>query len=227
MAETLLVLGGSGFIGREICRRAIADGHTVISVSRSGRPNTDARWTDDVQWVTADVFAPNEWREHLSDATAVVHSIAYISADPRSDAQFERINGDSAIIAAAEAVLEGIETFVFLSAAFEPPIIPEAYLAAKRRAERAICGLDCRLVVLRPGPVYGSGGHGPPGTNAAMRLIDGVSSVDDDGCQLGDARPLSVESVAATAVRAVSDETLSGIIDVETMRRSGSRGSVS
>lgn len=223
MAETLLVLGGSGFIGQAICRRAIADGHAVISISRSGRPDTDARWASNVRWVTADVFSPDEWREYLSDATAVVHSIAYISADPRSDAQFERINGDSAIIAAMEAVIQNVETFVFLSAAFEPPVIPAAYLAAKRRAERAIAGLDCRLVVLRPGPVYGSGGHGPPGTNAMLQLIDSVSSADDY-CQLGDAHPLSVESVAATAVRAVSDETCSGAIDVETMRRSGTRG---
>ena len=34
----LLVVGGSGFIGRELCRRAVAAGHEVRSVSRGGRP---------------------------------------------------------------------------------------------------------------------------------------------------------------------------------------------
>lgn len=49
----LLITGGNGFIGRRVCERAVADGHDVTSVARSGAPETERRepWTDAVEWV--------------------------------------------------------------------------------------------------------------------------------------------------------------------------------
>jgi uncharacterized protein YbjT (DUF2867 family) len=48
MSRTLLVLGGTGFIGREVVREAVAAGHTVRALARSddsaaggGRPRAE------------------------------------------------------------------------------------------------------------------------------------------------------------------------------------------
>ena len=40
--KKVLVLGGSGFVGRALCDELLADGYSVIAVSRRGRPSTGA-----------------------------------------------------------------------------------------------------------------------------------------------------------------------------------------
>jgi len=199
----LLVVGGSGFIGRAVCRRAIAAGHEVRSVSRGGRPETVERpgsWRESVEWTSADLFSPHTWRDRLRGVDAVVHSVGIAHEKPREGVTFERLNGDSAIITALEAERAGVDTYVFLSSAVNYPTARRAYLRSKRRAERAIENLNLETVVLRPGPVYGPGQpHFPRPLNTLCRLVDDISPLAE---RLGDTRPVSVDQTAQTVVDA-------------------------
>jgi len=213
---TLLVVGGSGFIGREICRLAVRDGHEVRSVSRSGRPAIDAPWADAVSWTSADLFRPNVWRDRLDDVDAVVHSVGVIAETPTAGVTFERVNGDSAVLTALEAERAGVDTYVFLSSSVKPPGVRNAYLTAKRRAEAAIDDLDFDHVTLRPGPVYGSGQpHFSPLVNAGLRVVDALPVIAD---RLGESRPLPVDTVASAAYRTALDPDES-LLDVDDIRR--------
>lgn len=215
---TLLVIGGSGFIGREVCRLAVRDGHDVRSLSRSGRPATDAPWVDAVSWTSADLFRPDAWRGRLDGVDAVVHSVGIIEESPEDGVTFERLNGDSAVITALESERAGVETFVFLSSAVKPLGVRSAYLTAKRRAEAAIADLDIDPVTLRPGPVYGADQpHFSSPVNAGFRLVDAVSPLAD---RLGESRPLSVDVVARAAYRSAFDPG-EPLLDVADIRRVG------
>lgn len=214
---TLLVVGGSGFIGREVCRLAVRDGHDVRSVSRGGRPAIDAPWADAVSWTSADLFRPDAWRSRLDGADAVVHAVGAITESPTEGKTFERVNGDAAILAALEAERAGAEAFVFLSASVKPPGVRNAYLTAKRRAETAIAGLDLKAVTLRPGPVYGSrDAPGPRAVDGLFRLVASVPPIAD---RLGERRPLAVETVARAAYRTAldPDESLLDVADIRAL----------
>ena len=216
--STLLVVGGSGFIGREICRLAVRDDREVRSVSRSGRPTTDALWADAVSWTSADLFRPDAWRDRLDGVDAVVHAVGTTDETPAAGVTFERLNGDSAIITGLEAERAGVETYVFLSAAVAPPRTRHAYVTAKRRAEAAIADLAFEQVTLRPGPVYGIDRLGGSRfVNAGLRLADSVAPIAD---RLGESRPLPVETVARAAYRAAIDPGAS-LLDVEDIRQLG------
>lgn len=52
---TVIVVGASGKIGREVARLAVAYGANVIGVTRHGEPPNDEPWTHGVQWVALDV----------------------------------------------------------------------------------------------------------------------------------------------------------------------------
>src|SRR5271155_1227824 len=55
-ASTCVVLGGSGFLGQRLCRKLVASGFKVRSVSRTGRPRGEAQpWWSHVNWISADV----------------------------------------------------------------------------------------------------------------------------------------------------------------------------
>lgn len=210
----LVVPGGNGFIGSEICRVAVQNGHEVAAFGRTGRPGlTPARhpWVQDVEWRAADVFAPDTWRDLLTGADAVVHCIATIREDPARNETFGRMNATSALLAAEEAAAEDVNGFVFLSVRDTPPFVPHAFLDAKRRAEREIPEQfpALRTVSLRPNLVYGPRRRGSA-TLAALfeRMPAGVAG---EYASL-EGRPLPVELVAAAAVHAATTTTLEGTL---------------
>lgn len=209
----LLVTGGNGFIGRRVCERAVADGHEVTSVARSGPPAREHRgsWTDAVEWVAADVFAPHEWRDRLATVDGLVHSVGIIDEAPEAGATFERVNGDSALVAALEADRAGVDRVVYVSSSTTPPLVREAYLTARRRAEAAIADLDPTVVVPRFGPVYGP--DQPHFPTVANRLFAAVGRFEPVARLLGADRPLSVEQAAATTYRlATMGDPPSGVV---------------
>lgn len=214
----ILVTGGNGFIGREVCRRAAEAGHEVVSVARSGRPEVRAGWAERVAWVAADALEPAAWREHLAGCGAVVHCIGIVREQPARGVTFERINGESARVAAREAARQGAEAFVFLSASARPPFLREAYLSAKRGAEEEILRLPLRPVVLRPGLVYGTGRL--PSLAAALGVGIGAM-VPVLGRAARESRPLAVETVARAALRAATDPSIRGVQDVDAIERLG------
>jgi NADH dehydrogenase len=192
----LLVTGGNGFIGRRVCKRAVDAGHTVTSVARSGPPDADTGpWTADVTWVSADVFAPQEWRTHLADVDCLIHSIGTLSESPDAGVTLERLNGDSAIVATLEAERAGVDRVVYVSSSTKPPLVREAYITARRRAEAAIADLAPETVVPRFGPVYGPDQpHFPSLLNRAFAALGRFEPV---ASRLGEDRPFHVDRAAA------------------------------
>lgn len=212
----LVVLGGNGFIGSDICRVAVQNGHEVAALGRTGRPAlTPARhpWTQEVTWRAADVFEPDTWRDLLDGADAVVHSIATIQEDPDRGVTFDRVNAESVLIAADEAAEAGVEAFVFLSVRDKPPVVSHDFLAAKRRAERTLHEQysELRTVSLRPNLVYGPRKTGTPTLAAVLNQLAGAFPHPYASTE---GRSLPVEFVAAAAVQAAVTPTMSGTLTI-------------
>ena len=212
----LVVPGGNGFIGTEICRVAVQNGHDVAAFSRTGRPAlTPARhpWMQEVEWRAADIFAPDTWRDLLDGADALVHSIATIREAPDRNITFDRVNADSVLVAADEAVDAGLSAFVFLSVRDKPPVVPYSFLSSKRRAERALHEEypSLRTVSLRPNLVYGAR---QPGTSTLAAVLNQLQSAPPHPYATEDGHPLPVEYVAAAAVQAAVTSTMEGRLTI-------------
>jgi len=212
----LVVPGGNGFIGTEICRVAVQNGHEVAAFGRTGRPAltpAEHPWTQEVHWRAADVFAPDTWRDLLDGAHAVIHSIATIQENPDRGITFDRVNAESVLLAADEAVETGVDAFVFLSVRDKPPLVSHDFLAAKRRAERALHEqyVDLRTVSLRPNLVYGPR---KTGTSTLAAVLNALTGSGPHPYASGAGRPLPVEFVAAAAVQSAVTDTMNGILTV-------------
>jgi uncharacterized protein YbjT (DUF2867 family) len=201
MADKLVVLGGTGFIGSAMCRIAASEGHEVVSVSRSGRPRYEADWMDRVRWVQGNVLQPETWRDHLAGATAVVHSVAILREKEDEGLTYQRINTDSVEMTAWEAEQAGVERFVFLSVHGHPPFLPDRFLETKRLGEQALHHSQIRAMILRPYLVYG------PGRPATLPfgLVHRMRSTIPFLAAPAETQPLRVEQVATVAVRAATD----------------------
>ena len=210
----LLVVGGNGFIGAEICKVALGRGDEVVSVTRSGAPKEDAPWTEEVTWVAADVFALEGWRAHLEGCDAVIHSLGIRKERPEQGVTFKRLNGDSVIIAAQEAERASVGAFVFISAATTPPTFSPAYLEAKRRAERAILKRAGRTVILRPALVYGAARPLTVLVGKALEVAQRSPGMSREN------RPMSTHTLARAAVQATGEaEGILGVSAIESLSK--------
>ncbi|KAJ6502494.1 NAD-binding protein [Mycena sanguinolenta] len=82
----LVVVGGNGFIGSAVCRRALAQGFRVTSISSSGRPYRTPKghtpaWAAHVDWRTGDALDPASYAQTLDGTSAVVHTLGTLLED--------------------------------------------------------------------------------------------------------------------------------------------------
>eukprot|EP00238_Polyblepharides_amylifera_P008831 CAMPEP_0196579260 /NCGR_PEP_ID=MMETSP1081-20130531/19813_1 /TAXON_ID=36882 /ORGANISM="Pyramimonas amylifera, Strain CCMP720" /LENGTH=263 /DNA_ID=CAMNT_0041898777 /DNA_START=266 /DNA_END=1057 /DNA_ORIENTATION=- len=230
----VVVLGGNGFVGSAICKEATQQGLSVVSINRSGAPAISDEWVDNVEWVAADVFNSESWAYTLPGAAVVISCIGGFG----TVGDMERICGDATIAAVEAAVEAGVPRFVFVSVHEYniPEKVKEAsgYFSGKKRAETAVLSsFPTSGTVLRPGFIYGERLVPKLGVKIPLSVVgeplqkflenDTVKTLSNalSGLPASDlvfAPPVSVEAVAAAALKCLSDPGMVGIIDIKAIQ---------
>lgn len=181
LRETVLITGGTGFVGQALIRRLLHDGrHHVRASVRSDSPDLP----DGAEVVrTGAIDADTDWHEALEGVSIVVHTAAFTHAGTHLPADAKRalraVNVDGTSNLANQAAASGVRRFVFLSSikvhgehstygrpftADEPPYPESPYGVSKWEAERALIDnarqTGMEWVVVRPPLVYGPKGKG-------------------------------------------------------------------
>jgi nucleoside-diphosphate-sugar epimerase len=185
----VLVTGASGFVGRVLVRRLVADGRPVRAAVRSG---TAPLLPGVERAVVGDIGPDTDWSTALTGATAIVHLAARVhvlreqSADPL--AAFRTVNASGTRTLAVAARAAGVRRLVYVSTigvhgvktngrAFDEssPFAPESlYAQSKLEGEQvlqeALAGSRTEWVVLRPPLVYGA--DAPGNFGRLVRLVE-------------------------------------------------------
>ncbi len=151
----VVVFGGNGFVGSNVCKALVGMGIKVAAINRSGAPREKEDWMSGVDYISADVFEPQTWRTVLHGAVGVVAAIGAFG-----NYEFmKKVNGDANILVAEEAAAIGVERMVFVSASFPPfpASVPlRGYIEGKEAAERAVRdNFPSTHIILKPSVIYG------------------------------------------------------------------------
>jgi len=189
----VLVVGGSGFIGREVVRQLVAAGHRPRVLARGTRGAMPG-----VEAVTGSVLEPEGLDAACAGCEAVVY-LAGIIAEV-GDQTYERIHVDGTVHMLAAARAAGIRRWVHMSALGSRPGAPSRYHRTKWAGEERVRASALDATILRPSLVFGPG-DGFLNLFARIARWSPVMPLIGGGTM--EFQPIAVEEVARCFVAAV------------------------
>ena len=117
--KTLIVVGGTGFVGTIMCREGILNGFNVISISRGGqKPHwlNDHQWANEVSWCKGDAFKPNSIEPYFTKKDYSVYGvISCVGGFHYSQKVMEQKCGDCNVNICKLSKKYGVKRFLFVS----------------------------------------------------------------------------------------------------------------
>ena len=155
MTSRILILGGTGFVGRALCE-ALARQHPqarlVVPTRRAEHarhlqslPTVDVRVSDVHQDAALDTL--------LEPGSAVVNLVAILHGD---EAAFERVHVALPERLARACQRRGVRRLVHVSALGAAADAPSRYLRSKARGEAVLQAAGLDLTLLRPSVIFGA-----------------------------------------------------------------------
>jgi uncharacterized protein YbjT (DUF2867 family) len=155
---TVVVFGGSGFLGRRLVRRLAGDGSNVRVAVRHPAPARsvlEAAGLDRVAVQRADVSDQTSVAAVVAGAEAVVNAVsAYVE---RGGATFEAVHVRGAETVAQESAAAGVARLVLVSGIGADSGSRSPYIRARGRGELAVQRAFPSATIVRPSAMFGPG----------------------------------------------------------------------
>jgi NADH dehydrogenase len=151
----VVVLGGTGFIGRAFAWRCAAHGLSIkLTVpTRSLAHGSELRQLPGMDLVLGDVHDDAALARLLAGADAVINLVGILHG---SAADFDRVHGELPRRVGRAARDAGVAHVVHISALGADAAAPSHYLRSKAAGEAALSDAGVPLTVLRPSVVFGA-----------------------------------------------------------------------
>lgn len=198
MLQRILVMGGTGFVGRAVCERLVersGGGSALVRVpTRRLRHGDAVRTLPTVELVQADVHDEAQLAKLVAGMDAVVQLVAVLHG---SQAVFQRVHVELPRTLARVCAAQGVKRVVHVSALGVAPDAPSMYLRSKTEGEQVLRGAGLDLTVLRPSVIFGAEDKF---LNTFARLAAIAPVLPLAGADSARFQPVWVEDVAAAIV---------------------------
>lgn len=205
---TVCVFGGTGFLGRRLVQRLVADGGTVrVAVRHPNRVRSALRATapDRVTAVRADVRDQASVVAAVAGVEAVVNAVsAYVE---KGGVTFDAVHVRGAETVAREAAAAGIARLLLVSGIGADAHSRSPYIRARGRGEAAVRQAFPGATIIRPGVMFGPGDALFGGLAELGRSLPVVPLIGGGRTHL---QPAYVADVAEAIVRILADPGTAG-----------------
>lgn len=151
---TVLVTGGTGFVGRHLVRRLVELGYQVRVLTR-GAGRGRSLPSDRCTIVEGNPLDSEVCRRATRGTDAVIHLIGILSE--RQGASYREAHVQTTRLLLAAAKESGVRRWLHMSALGARPYAPSRYHQTKWTAEELVRSSDLHWTIFRPSVIYGPG----------------------------------------------------------------------
>jgi uncharacterized protein YbjT (DUF2867 family) len=199
----ILITGATGYIGRHLVTRLVADGERPRCLVRNTDRAAGILPSDAVELIQGDTTQPDSLAKALEGVDTIVHT-AFITADHKQSAgnhyQETNVQGTMNLVKAAQAA--GVKRIIEVSGLGTKPDKAGSYMQGRYLAEKAVkeSGLD--WTIIQPSVLFGKdapfikGLAGLIRTSPVMPLIGGGKMLF---------QPIFVEDVVTVICKVLAD----------------------
>ena len=149
----VLVLGGSGFVGRHVCEQLTRLGWQITVPTRRAVNAASVQSLPGLTVIEASVHQDADLARLMPGHDAVVNLVAVLHG---SEERFENVHVDLPGKIASAMKKAGVQRLVHISALGADPQGPSMYQRSKARGETVLHNAGLQLTVLRPSVIFGA-----------------------------------------------------------------------
>jgi NADH dehydrogenase len=151
--ETILVIGGSGFVGRHLVSHLVSDGYRIVVPTRRRDNARSLFLLPTVDVVEADAADAQTLARLVRGAAAVVNLVGIINET--GGETFVRAHVEFARNVVAACKTAGVRRLLHMSALNADPDGPSQYLRSKGEAEAIVAASGLSWTIFRPSVIFG------------------------------------------------------------------------
>lgn len=155
MTRRVLVLGGTGFVGRHIVANLVTAGHQVVVPTRSRERGKHLILLPTVDLVERDIHDPRRLSELVGEADTVINLVGILHETGR--ATFARTHVELTRSVIDACLHAGVRRLLHMSALGAAEDAPSRYLRSKGEAQALVEASPLNWTVFRPSVIFGRG----------------------------------------------------------------------
>jgi uncharacterized protein YbjT (DUF2867 family) len=210
-AQSVCVLGGSGFVGTHLVAALARDGWRITVPTRDPARARHLATIPTVRLVAADVHDAAALASLCAGQHAVVNFVGILNERGRSGAGFHRVHVELVRKLVEACRRQRVDRLLHVSALnADADHGPSHYLRSKGRGERVVrdeSGPDLRWTVFRPAVIFGPGDGFVNRFARLLRVIPLALPLARPGARFA---PVWIGDVVAAMIRALGDEATAG-----------------
>ena len=197
----IVILGGTGFVGRCLTARLCALGHEVTIITRRRERHRDLLVLPTAQVIEGDAHNPMLLRREFQEKDTVINLVGILNEAGHDGQGFERAHAElpaKVIVACRES---GVRRVLHMSALKASESAPSHYLRSKARGEaRVLAATDLQVTSFRPSVIFGPHDRFTRRFAGLLRLMPFVFPL---ACPNARFQPVFVEDVAQAFINAL------------------------
>jgi uncharacterized protein YbjT (DUF2867 family) len=196
--KPVIVAGGTGYLGRPLIEKLVAQGVPVTAIAR---PESLGRVPSGCSVIPGSVLDSQAWAGMVPGSSTFVHLVGTPHPAPWKGAQFRSVDLASLEQSLMAARHAEAEHFVFVSVAHPAPVM-KAYIEVREQCEERIRQSGLNATILRPWYVLGPGHRWPYALIPVYRILESIPSTRSGAVRLGLVTRAQMVGTLARAVMA-------------------------
>jgi len=203
----VFVTGGTGFIGKNLVKHLVDEGHTPVCLVRAGSEKKLSSYNNKVEIIMGSIENIKGWEDNLKDIGAIINLIGIIREFPSRNITFERLHFQATVDLVDLALEKDIDRFVQMSALGASPDSRAEYHRSTCRAEDYIRKSKLRWTIIRPSLIIGPGNEAIESILKLLKSYPVVPVISSGEYRM---QPIDIDDVSQAFINSLENDVSVG-----------------